>query len=67
MYYIEVLRTWRVFWRYLIVLAALYLLAAMLYGIWPWPHVGSSGDGKTYSAGGHAVIVAFICSRRSRA
>jgi hypothetical protein len=61
MYYIEVLRTWRVLLRYLIVLAGLYLLAAAFYAIWPWPHLGSSGDTRTYSAGGHAVFVAFIC------
>lgn len=61
MYYIELLRTWRVLLRYLIVLVGLYVLAAGFYAIWPWPHLASSGDGRTYSAGGHAVIVAFIC------
>jgi hypothetical protein len=59
MYYIEVLRTWRVVRRYLIVLAGLYLLLAVLSAI--VPHVGSGGDGRTYSVGGHAAFVAFIC------
>jgi hypothetical protein len=61
MYYIEVLRTWRVLLRYFIVLAGLYLIAAGLYAIWPWSHVGSGDSGRTYSAGGHAAIVAFVC------
>jgi hypothetical protein len=59
MYYIELLRTWRVFWRYLIVLAGLLLLAAILNAI--FQHVESSDAGVQYSVGGHAVIVAFIC------
>ena len=59
MYYIEVLRTWRVFWRYLIVLAVLFLLVSVLYDI--LPHGKSDDAGVLYSAGGHAAIVAFIC------
>lgn len=59
MYYIEYLRTRRVFWRYLIVLAGLYLLASFLYAV--LPHVENSDNGVQYSVGGHAVIVAFIC------
>lgn len=59
MYYIQVLQTWRLLRRYLIVLAGLYLLGAVLFGI--FHHVGSSDAGKSYSVGGHAVIVAFIC------
>jgi hypothetical protein len=59
MYYIELLRTWRVFWRYLIVLAGLYVLASFLYTI--LPHVESSDAGVQYSVGGHAVLVAFVC------
>ncbi|HMD01752.1 MAG TPA: hypothetical protein VKG44_02185, partial [Candidatus Baltobacteraceae bacterium] len=38
---------------------ALYLLGAVLFAI--WPHSGGGGDGRLYSAGGHAVIVAFVC------
>jgi hypothetical protein len=59
MYYIEVLRTWRVWWRSLVVVAGLLLLVAALTAI--FPHGGGSGSGLEYSAGGHAVIVAFIC------
>src|SRR5450755_992762 len=59
MYYIEVLRTWRVLRIYLIILAGIYLFVATLFAI--WPHGGISDDGRTYSAGGHAVIVGFIC------
>jgi|GEM_PF-2137058 len=68
MYYIEVLRTWRVLRRYLIVVAALYLFAVVLYGLavaytmaGGVEHYGRSGNVATYSAGGHAVLVAFIC------
>jgi hypothetical protein len=59
MYYIEVLRTWRVLLRYLIVAGGLYLLAAFLTAL--YPHVGTANGGTQYSAGGHAVGVAFIC------
>src|SRR5690348_7504184 len=58
MYYIEALRSWHVYWRYLIVIAGLYLLAAVLTGL--SPHVGTS-DTRVYSAGGHAALVAFVC------
>jgi len=57
MYYIEVLRTWRVWVRYLIVLAGLFLLGAIFFA---WHRVGS-GDETRYSMGGHAVVVGFIC------
>lgn len=60
MYYIEVMRTWRVFWRYLIVLAGLYLLTTFLYTILPHG-VSQSERTAIYSAGGHAAIVAFVC------
>lgn len=59
MYYIEVLRTWRILWRYLIVIAGVYLLVSLLYAI--LPHGGANYGGTRYSAGGHAVGVAFIC------
>jgi len=59
MYYIEYLRTRRVFWLYLIVLAALYVLVSFLSTL--WPHVDSTKETVSYSAGGHAVLVAFIC------
>lgn len=59
MYYIEVLRTWRVFRGYLVVLAGLYLLTIVLYSL--FPHTANSGDGTLYSAGGHAAVIAFIC------
>ena len=58
MYYIEVLRTWRAFWRYLIVLAGLLLLASFMGVIVQHVHTDA---GRTYTAGGHAVLVAFIC------
>lgn len=59
MYYIELLRTWRVFRGYLIVLGGLCLLVVLLFGL--FPHTGNSGGGRLFSAGGHAVGVAFIC------
>ena len=58
MYYIEVLRTTRVYWRYLIVAGILYLIAGFFIAI--FPH-GGPGDTTRYSAGGHAAGVAFIC------
>jgi len=59
MYYIEYLRTRRVFWLYLIVLAGLYALVSFLSTL--WPHVENPTAKISYSAGGHAVLVAFIC------
>jgi hypothetical protein len=59
MYYIEVLRTWRVFRTYLFVLAGLYVFVAALFAI--WPHGEPRDEGTLYSVGGHAVIVGFIC------
>ena len=60
MYYIEVMRMWRVFWRYLIVLAGLYLLTTFLYTF--LPHGASRSEGTAlYSAGGHAALIAFVC------
>jgi hypothetical protein len=59
MYYIEFLRTRRVFFRYIIVLGSLFLLASFLSAV--WPHIEPRDEGVKYSAGGHAAIVAFIC------
>src|ERR1700693_2741983 len=59
MYYIEVLRPWRVLRGYLIALAGFLLLVAAIFAI--WPHAGGIDDGRLYSAGGHAVLVAFTC------
>lgn len=59
MYYIEMLRTWHVFQRYLIVLVGIVFFVATLMAI--FPHPASSSAGISYSAGGHAVGVAFIC------
>jgi hypothetical protein len=59
MYHIEVLRTWRLYWRYLIVLAAIYVLVSIIAAL---SHYGPPTDlGIKYSAGGHAEIVAFVC------
>jgi hypothetical protein len=59
MYYIEVLRTWRFFWRYIIVVVGLYLLLVTLATLLPSGH-GAATHGM-FSVGGHAVLVAFVC------